>query len=491
VEEIDAATNRGIDDARHLIDKVSKARPARDRYRIIILDEAHQITEAAWNALLKTLEEPPPWAVFMMCTTAPEDIPQTIRSRCQHFSFHAVRFQDIVGQLREIARKEGILADEDTLAVLAEAGDGSMRDALSILDQAIACCGNELSAEVVRELTGAAPAEALEQMMGAVARNSSEDVLRLTDKVLTEGQNPAHFARQMVRFLRNTLMSKVAGEDSPLLQVSADERARAARVAAAFSEEDLARFLQIMLRAHGDVSYRQDQRFHLELGLLKLVHAQRLLPLEELLSAAGAPPRTPTPPGRPARGGADTERAGSPPRPSLFEADVARKAPRAADSGPEAKMSVAGGAGPVIVARRTEEPEVAAAVEVSVEHLRQAVLEALEHGGMRSAAALAERGQWSVEGARLLLSVPERAAAVELALHAEARKVAAEAASAAAGRRMKLEVSATGASNGASTAEKRAPLPLRGKPAEDPVVRRMQEKFGAEIRSVIDHRQKR
>src|SRR5436309_12368938 len=139
VIEIDAATNRGIDEIRELRD-AARYRPARDRYKIYILDEAHQITDAAFNALLKTLEEPPSHIIFMMATTQPEDIPQTIRSRCQHFSFHAVRFDDIVGQLREIAGREHIEADEDALAMLAEAGDGSMRDALSIMDQALACC---------------------------------------------------------------------------------------------------------------------------------------------------------------------------------------------------------------------------------------------------------------------------------------------------------------------------------------------------------------
>ncbi|HWG86484.1 MAG TPA: DNA polymerase III subunit gamma/tau, partial [Candidatus Acidoferrales bacterium] len=137
VIEIDAATNRGIDEIRELRE-AARYRPARDRYKIYILDEAHQITDAAFNALLKTLEEPPPHIVFMMATTQPEDIPQTIRSRCQHFSFHAVKFDEIVGQLADIARKENIDADDEALAVLAEAGDGSMRDALSIMDQAIA-----------------------------------------------------------------------------------------------------------------------------------------------------------------------------------------------------------------------------------------------------------------------------------------------------------------------------------------------------------------
>src|SRR5437588_10858432 len=144
VIEIDAATNRGIDEIRELREAAC-SRPARDRYKIYILDEAHQITDAAVNALLKTLEEPPSHVVFMLATTQPEDIPQTIRSRCQHFSFRAVRFEDILGQLRSLVDQEKIAADEDALALLAEAGDGSMRDALSILDQAIASTSDHLT----------------------------------------------------------------------------------------------------------------------------------------------------------------------------------------------------------------------------------------------------------------------------------------------------------------------------------------------------------
>src|SRR5246500_475048 len=159
VIEIDAATNRGIDEIRELRE-AARYRPARDRFKIWILDEAHQITDAAFNALLKTLEEPPSHVIFMLATTQPEDIPQTIRSRCQHFSFHAVRFEEIVKQLREIAGQEKIAADDNALAMLAEAGDGSMRDALSIMDQAIASAPvaadgrPHLEATQIRELMG-------------------------------------------------------------------------------------------------------------------------------------------------------------------------------------------------------------------------------------------------------------------------------------------------------------------------------------------------
>ncbi len=328
VIEIDAATNRGIDEIRELRE-AARYRPARDRFKIYILDEAHQITDAAFNALLKTLEEPPGHVVFMLATTQPEDIPQTIRSRCQHFSFRAVRFEEIFGQLRSLVDQEKIEADDDALALLSDAGDGSMRDALSILDQAIASSSGRLTSEAVRQLVGAAPAGVLEEVMQAVARSSSEEVLRLVDRLISDGQNPVHFARQLVRFLRNAVVAKIAGKDSSLLQISGDEKARVARIAELFSEEDLARHLQIMLRTHGELGYKQEQRFHLELGLLKMAHAQRLLPIEQLLSEAATASGGSRSPSKPAV--ISDTRAASPAAParanyvSPFAADSARK----------------------------------------------------------------------------------------------------------------------------------------------------------------------
>ena len=307
VIEIDAATNRGIDEIRELRD-AARYRPARDRFKIYILDEAHQITDAAFNALLKTLEEPPDHIVFMMATTQPEDIPQTVRSRCQHFSFHAVKLADILGELRGIAEHEGVDADEGALNLLAEAGDGSMRDALSIMDQAIASAPMQdgkarLDAGQIRELMGTVSNAVYERLMQAVDGNRSAEVMTLANELLDAGNSPAQLARQAVRYLRSCVIAKVAGltpesGDTELLQISPEEKKRAARTASLFSEEELTRFLQVMLRTFDELGYRQEQRFHFELGLLKLVHLRRLLPLEEVLSAMGgkAPAARVTPP---------------------------------------------------------------------------------------------------------------------------------------------------------------------------------------------------
>jgi DNA polymerase-3 subunit gamma/tau len=300
VIEIDAATNRGIDEIRELRD-AARYRPSRDKYKIYILDEAHQITDAAFNALLKTLEEPPDHIIFMMATTQPEDIPQTIRSRCQHFSFHAVKLDDIIGQLRLIATAETITADDATLALLAEAGDGSMRDALSIMDQAIASAPTvsghpKLDAAQIRELMGSVSNVVYEEILQAVHANDSAAVLSIVGKLLDAGNGAPQLARQFVRYLRNTIVAKITslapdaeatGVAADLLQISPEERHRAARSAALFTEEELSRFLSILLRTFDELGYRQEQRFHLELGLLKLVHMQRLVPIEELLSQLG------------------------------------------------------------------------------------------------------------------------------------------------------------------------------------------------------------
>ena len=299
VIEIDAATNRGIDEIRELRD-AARYRPARDRFKIYILDEAHQITDAAFNALLKTLEEPPDHIVFMMATTQPEDIPQTVRSRCQHFSFHAVKLADILNELRGIAAHEGVEADEGALSLLAEAGDGSMRDALSIMDQAIASAPlvegkARLDAGQIRELMGTVPNAIFERVMQAVDANRSAEVMTVANELLNAGNSPAQLARQAVRYLRSCVIAKISGMtpdsgESELLQISPEEQRRAARTAALFTEEELTRFLQTMLRTFDELGYRQEQRFHFELGLLKLVHLRRLLPVEQLLSSVPLTP---------------------------------------------------------------------------------------------------------------------------------------------------------------------------------------------------------
>jgi DNA polymerase-3 subunit gamma/tau len=542
VIEIDAATNRGIDEIRELRE-AARYRPARDRFKIYILDEAHQITDAAFNALLKTLEEPPDHIVFMLATTQPEDIPQTIRSRCQHFSFRAVKFDDIVGQLRDLVAREKIEADDDALALLAEAGDGSMRDALSILDQAIASSTGRLTADSVRNLVGAAPAHILEQVMQAVSESKSDEILRQVDHLISEGHSPTHFARQMVRFLRNATVAKIAGKESPLLQISSEERERVARVAELFSEEDLTRHLQIVLRTHGELGYKQEQRFHLELGLLKMAHAQKLLPIEQLLSDVSMAPSggSSRPVSRPSIVGSssseprrtDSTTAARSSYVSPFAADSARKGtPRQEDPNPRTSTTAprivaqASQREPVIMGtsapasqlevpigeRRQESRSAEVAVAVAeaepeaestasstsddsgqITKVQTAVLQALSDANQRILVSMLSSGDWSVQGNEVVIKVAESQTVVDMSLGPEGKRIAIAAGSGVLGRAIKLKVLP-----GASVQEKKNGAPKlapgpggRSRAEQDPIVRRLQEKFGAEIRTVIDYRDKR
>jgi len=535
VIEIDAATNRGIDEIRELRD-AARYSPARDRYKIYILDEAHQITEAAFNALLKTLEEPPAHVIFMMATTEPENIPQTIRSRCQHFSFHAVKFDDILAQLKMIATEEKVSAEDEALALLAEAGDGSMRDALSIMDQAIASAPLEngrpkLSTEEIRELMGSVPNVVFERLLEAVAAAKSAPLMEQLNVLLNAGHSPLSLARQMVRYLRNTLMAKLGGEQTELLQISADERARATRTALLFNEEELTRNLQIVLRTFDDLNYRQEQRFHLELGLLKLIHAQRLLPIEELLSgvasgagASTATPRSvsrtnagvaqPTSPishssGAPGRepggwGAAPTpQQSARPDTGAMMSRATATAAPMTADNAQARELSpfhaVAAQATEYGSAEILTEGALAKAPETakansdgrSVEAIRRDIVTALATAGHGSAAQLLGNGTWRLEPSGVHVAVPGMS-----------RKMLSLTVNAAAEKIVRQELQRLGAptrflvsaGEGSTPTVVAAPIAPAGSVQEaaiaNPLVKRAQEIFKAEVRSVVDLRQK-
>ncbi len=535
VIEIDAATNRGIDEIRELRDAARYA-PSRDRYKIYILDEAHQITEAAFNALLKTLEEPPAHVIFMMATTEPENIPQTIRSRCQHFSFHAVKFDDILAQLKMIAAEEKVTAEDDALALLAEAGDGSMRDALSIMDQAIASAPLKdgrpaLSAERIRELMGAVPNTVFERLMEAVAAGQSSVLMEEINSLVNAGHSPLSLARQMVRYLRNALMAKLGGEQTELLQISADERTRATRTALLFTEEELTRNLQIVLRTFDDLNNRQEQRLHLELGLLKLIHAQRLLPIEELLSGVSggaasrqstlpSPQRTsgtvsrPAPVATPQSGAAAQEKSlwsGGPAtsrsaelktEKTVEDSSVTHSSARTTESmyreatpfpvvasqpsGYASSATLTEGALAVAPESATNPPN-----GLAVEHVREVIVAALATAGHSSAAQLLGSGEWALDNSAVRVSVPGMG-----------KKMLSLTVNAAAEKLIRLELQRLGAParfvvTGSSEAAPAAAAPqvvaagsVQESALAHPLVKRAQEIFNAEVRSVVDLRQK-
>ena len=282
VVEIDAASNRRIDDIRELRESV-KYRPARDRYKVFIIDEAHQITNDAFNALLKTLEEPPEWAVFVLCTTEPQSIPATIGSRCQSFAFRTVDLEKVIGHLRGICGREGVEADDDALTAAALAGDGSIRDSLSTLDQAIAAFGNRLEAQAVRDLLGAIPGEIVERILEAVHGGDAAGMLAVVDDLFRQGRHPQHFCGELTRYFRNLMVMKAAGADSRLVTAGEQERQRAGAWLDRFSGEDLTRYVQLLLTLYQDLQHASQSRFLLEVGLLKLVYAGRLQAIEKVL----------------------------------------------------------------------------------------------------------------------------------------------------------------------------------------------------------------
>jgi DNA polymerase-3 subunit gamma/tau len=532
--EIDAASNRGIDDVRSIRTQAS-VRPARDKYRIFLLDEAHQITEAAFNAILKTLEEPPEWTIFMMATTEPENIPQTIRSRCQHFSFHAVKFEDILAQLKAITTAENVDAEEAALALLAEAGDGSMRDALSIMDQAIASAPVEngkpkLAMEQIRDLMGSVPNAIFERLLEAVSGGQAAPLMEQLHVLLNAGHSPLSLARQMVRYLRNALMAKLGGAETELLQISTDERARAARTAALFTEEEITRNLQIVLRTFDDLNFRQEQRFHLELGLLKLVHAQRLLPLEEFLSgvAAGVPVKgsAPSSPARPAS--ASTTRptsASTTPSPAAVQSSAPSLSPFGGsgswgNSGPVMKQRAATSTvmapkepasesakapmpflvGAAVPEEAVEEapapavrPEAVSATQdaPSEDALRNAVVQALASGGHHSAATLLGAANWVLDAGNLRIEVAGLGKKMlALTVNQAAEKIIRGELQRLGGPARFMVVPGEGGAAGAPVSA----APLAGSIQEEamnhPLVQKAKEIFNAEVRSVVDLRTK-
>ncbi|HZT30715.1 MAG TPA: DNA polymerase III subunit gamma/tau [Bryobacteraceae bacterium] len=471
VIEIDAASNRGINEMRELRENV-RYQPARDRFKVFIIDEAHQITNEAFNALLKTIEEPPAWVVFVLCTTEAHKIPATIASRCQHFSFRSVDFDDLVARMDWICRQEGIEADADVLAVLAQAGEGSVRDSLSALDQAIACCGSKLSAAEVRALLGAFSLDSLEQVTQALRGSDSARMLQVVDELERNGHNLQHFSRELSRYFRNLLVARIAGADTRLVAASAAQRERMAQIAGEFSEEDLTRYLKLTLDLFRDLQFSLQPRFHLELGLLRLVQAGKLVAIEEALAglgsamagaqapAAAARVAAPAPPPKPqpARG------------PSPFELDRAKKSalplqlpPSAApQASPAAQASAAPGEGGISNWR---------------ERLHAAFMEA----GMPFTADAIEHSQVAEGGGELQITTPREHS---LALKAEdVQKVLRQ----MGGKPLRVKILI-----GEVAAGDTAPLESKAKQENElaeralsnPEVRRFREVFGGEVRAI-------
>jgi DNA polymerase-3 subunit gamma/tau len=508
VLEIDAASNRGIDQIRELREMVRYA-PASSRYKVVILDEAHQLTGEASNALLKTLEEPPERVVFILATTRAEDLSETIKSRAQLFQFRSLTFKEIAEEIERIARAENLQIEPGAVAVLARAAEGSLRDGLSLLEQAISYSGETVTDAQVRELLGVVAESVLDELVEAIAMQSAERALGLVHRLIGEGQNLQHFCREGIRHFRNLLVSLVCGADSELVAAPAEERARLAEQAAKFSEEDLTRFFNILLITDDDLRRKPDPRLHLELGLLKLVNAQRLAPLEEVLAdlrGGNVGTKTPAPlSGAPPRAMSATQSASgsaslTPGRESI-KADAAPAAAATVSTASE-KLSASPASGPAVSgssARATSPfsagpvssgpvpaspPRIVArAAGDAAGGLASAQVEAIKAAlqGQKFLWSMVEHAtRWEIEGGELHLFFPSESRSLAEMLQARdpmerLRTVLNQ----VVGRPLRVCVKLeSGRASAVRSSE------LRARFEEDPIVRAMLEKFGGQISKV-------
>jgi DNA polymerase III subunit gamma/tau len=331
-----------------------------------------------------------------MATTEPENLEDTIRSRSQHFHFRALTFAEITSRLKYIAQQEKLRIDDGAQSVIARMAEGSMRDALSLLEQARAYCGDDIKDKEVRELLGVVPEDALQELVQAIAECSAERALGLVHRFQTEGRNLQHFCREAIRHMRNLLIARVCGADSDLIAATPDQRPGLEKAAALFTEEDLTRYFQILLQTDRDVRKEMDPRVHLEMGLLRLVNASRLAPLEELLSQLNS--------GANGRAG-----GGSPPRGATPSAASSQISPRAATANTASVVPTRGNSEYAV-------PSVSGTAPVSVPRSRQAL----------GSSGQAEAGHYASESNTELRSVTTSgfAAGSSAAAAAPARKPA-------------------------------------------------------------------
>jgi len=487
VLEIDAASNRGIDQIRELREMVRYA-PASSRYKVVILDEAHQLTDEASNALLKTLEEPPERVVFILATTRSEDLVETIKSRAQLFNFRSLTFKEIAGEIERIAKSENLKIDSGAVAVLARAAEGSLRDGLSLLEQAIAYSGDEITDTQVRELLGVVAESVLDELVEAIADQSAERALGLVHRLITDGQNLQHFCRESIRHFRNLLVARVCGAESDLVSAPPDERPRLAEQAARFTEEDLTRFFQILVATDDDLRRKPDPRLHLELGLLKLINAQRLAPLEEILAdlrdesprAAGS---SSAPRSIPPRAVSASQSASSA---SSGAATAARMAPAtpsdaklsASEVSPAATLSIPTPlpASPPRIVARAAEDAAGGLASAQVDAIKAALQ------GQKFLWSMVEHAtRWEIDGGELRLFFPTESRALAEMLQARdpmerLRTVLNQVVGQPLRVCVKLESGRAAVVGRGSE--------LRARFEEDPIVRAMLEKFGGQISKI-------
>lgn len=291
VLEIDAATHTGIENVREVIIDGLAIAPVRDRYKVFIIDEVHQLSGHAFNALLKSVEEPPAHVVFVMATTLLDKIPDTILSRSQVFEFRNIGVGAIVEQLRTITAAEGIAIADAGLALIARVADGSMRDAQSALDQVIAFAGESVAAEEVSAVLGLVARDAVFDIAETVADEAAPRVFELAGRFVEAGYDLRSVCRELSRLVRDLLVLKVDPERLADPEIAADaERDRLQALAARFSREDLLRGFDVLSKAELEIRGASQPRYHFEVAMLRWMHLRTLVPLAELMSGIGTRP---------------------------------------------------------------------------------------------------------------------------------------------------------------------------------------------------------
>ena len=293
VHELDGATHTGIDHVREVIIEGLAMMPARDRYKVFLIDEFHQLSKSSFNALLKSIEEPPPYVVFMMATTELEKVPDTVLSRSQVFEFRSIGASEIADQLHRIAKVEKIDIDASALALLARSAEGSMRDAQTALDQVLAFGGEHITAEDVSTVLGLVGRDLLLDTIEAVADERAADLFQLSGQFVEAGYDLRQVCRELSRVCRDLLVLAIdvsRFEDPEIAPEGDRDRLRA--LVQRFSREHLMRAFDVLSRAEADLRRSSQPRYHLEMALLRWIHLRHLVPLAEVIE--GLKSDTPT-----------------------------------------------------------------------------------------------------------------------------------------------------------------------------------------------------
>jgi DNA polymerase-3 subunit gamma/tau len=517
VMEIDAASNTGVENVRDVIINSITIAPARDRHKIFIIDEVHMLSPSAFNALLKTIEEPPPRVVFILATTEQAKVPDTILSRCQVFEFRAITLKNIVGELRRIANAENITITETALLAIARAAEGSMRDAESALDQVISFAGTTIGDDDVSGALGLVDLETLNETVQAIADQDSERLLRMVDGIVSRGYDLRNFLREMMVHIRALLVVKIAGFDAELVQLPETEASSLKTLGESFSEQDLLRFFAILTKTEQDIRFTSQPRFQLELALVKMAHARRLHLLEDAIARisdlesrlggtpaqrapaaqrspapqaysgaarGSSPTRTPSPAAPPSRQSTSVRPPSQTVKPSSSSESTATPAIASAAASPSTQSAsgqASSSAPPEPAKAPTTTPQPRASTGGSDADRIKGALEAKRKNII---VAILDKGTISIDGDYLRVTYAPEDAKCKTDIEARDKRIAIEdACEEALGRRLTLKASIAG------EAEPEGPPRRKEKPqsqtSDNPKLRALADKFHGEIIEVI------